>query len=267
MIDPENCRWFKNWTVLTECGVPGHDLKPAFLMLSGCETDLAKKATKEKQPELSAEHYHKAERWVQKVYGTQSPTTQSPTTQSPTRGGHPVSGTFGCREPPTPTDCQQAPDNVSSSPSRRRSLSPSHVHTLKREVRCLRDRQADQESIINEVRSAKRKLESDFLYERNLRRKLERQLYGKDMEIEVARKRENYTLDLMKKEVDSRRQAERRAEEERDRRQKMEVESKAVKPMLEDLANILQRAANGEGIGPSSQGVKWGLLECISPNA
>jgi hypothetical protein len=46
-------------------------MKPAYLMLSGCEADLAK-GTKGNavDPQDASVHYQKSQTWLQKVYGT-----------------------------------------------------------------------------------------------------------------------------------------------------------------------------------------------------
>ena len=55
--------------VMKEHGVQEDDLKPAFLMLSGCETDLMK-MTRSTDGALSEEHFKRSREWLQKVYGT-----------------------------------------------------------------------------------------------------------------------------------------------------------------------------------------------------
>lgn len=45
-------------------------LRPAFLLLSGCETDLARLAKMKKEPEFVIQgHYAAAARYLQKVFG------------------------------------------------------------------------------------------------------------------------------------------------------------------------------------------------------
>ena len=54
--------------VMKEHGVQEDDLKPAYLMLSGCETDLMK-ITRSTDGALSEEHFKRSREWLQKVYG------------------------------------------------------------------------------------------------------------------------------------------------------------------------------------------------------
>jgi hypothetical protein len=53
---------------MEENGVQEDELKPAFLMLSGCETDLMK-MTRSTDGALSDEHLKRSKEWLQKVYG------------------------------------------------------------------------------------------------------------------------------------------------------------------------------------------------------
>ena len=46
-------------------------MKPAYLMLSGCEADLAKGTEgSDVDPQDASAHYQKSQTWLQKVYGT-----------------------------------------------------------------------------------------------------------------------------------------------------------------------------------------------------
>jgi len=49
-------------------GVQEDDLKPAFLMLSGCETDLMK-MSRSTDAVASEQHFQRSKEWLQKVYG------------------------------------------------------------------------------------------------------------------------------------------------------------------------------------------------------
>jgi hypothetical protein len=133
---------------------------------------------------------------------------------------------------------------------------------LERELQSLRDRETTQS---HNARSAKRKFENDFTAERALRRKLERKLDDLEGQLDVSKKMEKFALEQMKREVDSRRRAEERAECERDKRREVEtgMKERGTKPLFEDLADMFQRAAKGEGVvlpnvatgsGPSRSG-------------
>ncbi|KAF7315551.1 40S ribosomal protein [Mycena indigotica] len=58
---------------LKELNIPENDLKPAFLLLSGCETDLAKIEKLKGDSKQASEHYSKGEKWLRKVYGENLP--------------------------------------------------------------------------------------------------------------------------------------------------------------------------------------------------
>ncbi|KAL0575061.1 hypothetical protein V5O48_006906 [Marasmius crinis-equi] len=145
-------------TVMVEQKVPEQDLKPAYLLLSGCETDLAKESRKEGRNSDSTEHYKNASTWLQKVYGTFdcSLSTGTATPSAP----HPVRALPDPKTPPPPTQSQNH----------------GHDRILQREIQSLRDRLEHQRDLLADVRASKRKLEDDFEMERNYRRRLERHI-------------------------------------------------------------------------------------------
>ena len=223
------------------------ELKPAFLMLSGCETDLWKltRPLDGSPNEVSDEHFKQSQRWLQKVYGLQAPVAGKLSAHSfrinlddriaflahsPTDSGNPPSGsrlTTAAHD----LDCSLT--------------DASTLHTLEREVQSLRDNQARQATLLDCTNSAKRKLEDDLSREVALRRRLERQLDEADKAIHSARKMENYAIDQLKREVDIRRRAEDRANAEREKRKDAErsMESMTIKPLFEGIAGMFQRAA------------------------
>ncbi|KAF7306161.1 40S ribosomal protein [Mycena chlorophos] len=58
---------------LKEFNIPDDGLKPAFLLLAGCETDLAKAQKAKGDSGKASEHYNSAETWLRKVYGIDIP--------------------------------------------------------------------------------------------------------------------------------------------------------------------------------------------------
>lgn len=171
------------------------ELKPAFLMLSGCETDMAKLAQESNKDSSVVSGYHAAAKaWLQKVFGTTD--SQSNEKEKPkTLAKHPL--------PTRPR---------ASSNSRLGSLSDVEKSKLEREIQTLRSRMGNQASQTFELRTSKRKLEEDIVYERNLRRKLQRELENTIKERDAAQKMERYALIQVKREVASRRNAEARLE-------------------------------------------------------
>ncbi|THV02377.1 hypothetical protein K435DRAFT_963110 [Dendrothele bispora CBS 962.96] len=170
--------------VMAQHSVPEQDLKPVFLLLSGCEKDLGTKH-KNADVKISADHYRNAQKWLQKVYN------------------------------PGPGSVSSAPVAVSVTPhtppaSRSESTRPT---PLERQVQSLRDRLNNHVNLLAESQSLKRELEDDFVQERGKRRKLERQVEDLRKEREKARSMELYALDQMRREVDNRRRAEEHARE------------------------------------------------------
>jgi len=84
---------------------------------------------------------------------------------------------------------------------------PDRDIRMEREIQFLRDRNANQVKQLSQLRSTKRKLEDDYLYERDLRRKYQRQLEGLEEELNSARKMEKHALEQVTREVAARRKA------------------------------------------------------------
>ncbi|KAH7877355.1 uncharacterized protein C8R40DRAFT_1095738, partial [Lentinula edodes] len=126
--------------VMARYGVSENELKPAFLMLAGCESDLSKLTRNEDQ--ITLKHQQKSQRWLQKVYGAMK--------------SH--SDNIGV----------DAPSNDSKLPARPASPSGSDEH-LHRKIQSLRDRLCHQAGagLLSDVHSAKRKLEGSYKSERD----------------------------------------------------------------------------------------------------
>jgi hypothetical protein len=227
--------------VLTQHGVREDDLKPAFLMLSGCETDLWKLTRSSDTAGVALQHYENAKKWLQKVYGDASSAPQSSNNvnlESAHRNRHfnaPPSGPRSHRPPAVPL----APD---------RPLDPA-LQTLRREIQSLRDQLARQDALLKQTHADKCKAEEELAREHSLRRKLERKLDEAEDAVHLARRMEGYAVDEMKREVEQRKRAEERVQAERERRRAAEksVETMAIKPLFESLAGMFQKAAQ-EGL-------------------
>ncbi|KAJ3830171.1 hypothetical protein F5880DRAFT_1299787 [Lentinula raphanica] len=138
--------------VMTQRGISDNGLKPAYLLLSGCETDLSK-LTRRDEESIADQHQRKAQSWLQKVYGAMK---DAPAHQSDDND-HPSS----------------LPLKIGETT---RSSTASSDEDLRRELQSLRDRLNHQVGLLTEVRSAKRKLEQSYNQERATRRKLEREI-------------------------------------------------------------------------------------------
>lgn len=191
---------------MTEHGIPEGDLKPAFLFLSSCETDLARQARMAQTTVEAAEHYENARTWLQKVYGT----GKSPVASQTANTVESVVPSLPLQPSMATTQAIDYGDNVKpgnkSSQITAGALAQQRV--LEREIQSLRDRQLQQSSLLSETRVAKRKLEDDFDDERDLRYRLQRCLDDTRKELDMARKMEMYALDRVKREVEARRKAE-----------------------------------------------------------
>ncbi|KAG5722649.1 hypothetical protein E4T56_gene14474 [Termitomyces sp. T112] len=191
---------------MTAQGVAEGDLKPAFLLLSGCETDMAKRV-KSVRPSDAEGHYQRSQRLLQKVYGTFAESQQSRRV-SISRPLHSV-------QP------QQVPHSISINDTIPNEGSPINAR-LERELRSLRKERDEQSTLLAELRAAKRKLEDDFTYECRSRRRLLRDFDDLQKELGNARKAEDHALSQVKREVDARRKAEEVAWTEKGMRQELQ---------------------------------------------
>jgi hypothetical protein len=202
---------------LKQFNIPDNDLKPAFLLLSGCETDLGKLARSKGDTDKVAEHYNNAQKWLHRIYGADIPPLSSP---SPSADKSKRKATS---PPRAPTSLQSRIDTSGPAPSAPRSHLPSpDARALEREIQSLRDRHSHSVNVLADVRAAKRKLEDAVEVERVVRRRLQRELDEVAKERDKARRMEVLALDQMKREVDSRRRAEDRADEEQKLRKRAE---------------------------------------------
>lgn len=192
---------------MTEHGIPEGDLKPAFLFLSSCETDLARQAkTAQKITVEAAEHYKNARKWLQKVYGPGEPPAASQAASVMERNA----SSFPLQPSKATTQAIDRGDNVEPGNKLNQTSARAFAQQriLEREIQSLRDRQLEQSNLLSDTRAAKRKLEDDFDCERNLRYRLQRRLDDTRKELDMARKMEMYALDRVKREVETRRKAE-----------------------------------------------------------
>jgi chromosome segregation ATPase len=179
-------------------GVGANQLKPALLYLSGCEFELATLAKAEnKDPSIISEHCAAAQIWLQKVFGVQDPLRA----QSKAKENQVI-----IKEGPfkNVNDFQssKARDNSQGYPKIDRD-----IKRMERELQSLRDRNANQGKHLAQLRSIKRKLEDDYFYERDLRRKYQRQRDSLEEELKSARKMEKHALEQITREVAARRTA------------------------------------------------------------
>jgi len=185
------------------------ELRPAFLLLSGCETDLARLAKNRKEPgSVVRGHYAAAQEYLQKAFG---------------RADH----LRNAERKHSYFDEQELPGSLSQSDGKMEvthEFSPQPgPKTPKLEIRSLCKLHDDQGVELARLRTLKRQLEDDYSYERDMRRKFQRRLDDLEKECESARKMERYALDQIKREVGTRRKAEERAESERKMRQELMI--------------------------------------------
>jgi hypothetical protein len=183
---------------MSKYGISESDLKPAFLFLSSCETDLARQAKLAQSTVQAAEHHKNAQTWLQKVYGLENPV--------PSRSAAVVPHL-------------KATNGADTDPTNKTAIGVlAQQRILEREILSLQDRQHQHSNLLSETRIAKRKLEDDLEFERDLRYRLQRRLDDTRKELETARRMETYALDQVKREVEARRRAEDMAKVEKNHR-------------------------------------------------
>jgi hypothetical protein len=130
---------------LAKRGVSESELKPAYLFLAGCESDLVKVSRAMKNPAAASEHYAAARMWLQKVFGKVHATKYH-------------------------EENKLSSFEVSCSSDNKENIG------LMRQIQSLRDQNADQSRQLTQLRSSKRKIEDDYYYERNLRKKYQNRM-------------------------------------------------------------------------------------------
>ena len=192
MVTPDKVSRALFFSESSERGMPDSDLKPVYLLLAGCETDLAKLAKAEKKgARVVSSHYASATTWLQKVFGIlPSRASEEDKENKPAlRMAVEVKQIAQKVTPPNPT------------PS---SAATKELKILERELRCLRDKNAQQADQLSQLRSSKRKLADDYSHERNLRRKYQIRVETLQDERDAARKTERFALEQVKREGSNR---------------------------------------------------------------
>lgn len=189
-------------------GLSENDLKPVYLMLSSCHTDLAKRAQSSGlASQIREDHRCKAQEYLQKVYGKNTPG------DPPVSLAAPQPGRLFNASNLNPTPVASVSENTASPPAGGSETSTRGPTALEREVRSLRDRHQNLNKQYSDAKTAKRKAEDDLGKEHRLRRKAEREIITLKEEIESSRRSERFALEQSRREVELRRRAEQVAEE------------------------------------------------------
>jgi hypothetical protein len=210
-------------------------MRPAFLMLSSCHTELWRqtRAPDGSETKTSAAHLDKSRRWLQLVYGPMNPETTSgddsavPPVLAPAdltrRQTHDVSFVHAN------ADCDMT----------RRSGTNTECG-----LEVLRDRQALYVEELASTREAKRRLENEAANERVIRRRLERALRDLQTKLTKAQRRADDAHALVRMEANTRRRCEQAVAEERAKRRVLEEQFKRqaqnARPLLEGLHGLFQ---------------------------
>ena len=210
-------------------GCDSKELRPAFLLLSGCETDLARLAKTRKEPEsVIRGHYAASGRYLQKVFGRAELLHNAESKHSSFQKNQ-LLGSSSRSDERMEVTREPQPD----------------LNSLEQEIRSLRKLHDDQEAELVQLRTLKRKLEDDYSYERSIRRKYQRQLDDLEKECKFARQMERYALDQIKREVMIRRKAEEEAKLEKKMRQKL-IQISDKRFGFDDIINLCEKQKEAE---------------------
>lgn len=244
---------------MKEATIPEEQLKPAFLMLSGCLTELGKQARLPNGRETAESNacFEQSRYWLQKVYGALKPELamaqqQQQASNSAGRPRAPSNSNSNSNGTSSRSFPVSTPVTSTSSSSASSSLPLSEQRALERELMVLRDRHSSFISELTEARTAKRKTEDECSHERTLRRRAEARIDELERQLSKADKRMDSALEQVKREVEARRRAEDRAEDERKARVETErtaqarAEETVVRPAFEEMAGFFAKVAKGE---------------------
>jgi hypothetical protein len=207
------------------------DLRPAFLMLASCYTELRRRtvAIHGRDTDESRAHGERARSWLQKVHGSQDPDLNS---SDP--------------EPYMPATASSTLSRGPASASIPRAIATGGTLSgLPRDMQLLQDRYTSQLTQLAEVIAGKRKADDDMAHERSQRRRLEREKMELEHHLALAQQREQTVQQQLHHEKTSRVAAEQRAAEEEKKRL---AAAKALVPVLEAVSQTFARAASGEDL-------------------
>ncbi|KAF7983308.1 hypothetical protein HWV62_22986 [Athelia sp. TMB] len=155
-------------------GMQDADLKPAFLLLFNCETLLCKMvlAKESRRTECSDGHARKALEWLRKIYNDVNLPLSSAEQEANAMRSMP--------SPKLTSLARHTVDSMGPMPAIPPPTSPtaflSHLQQLEEELKQLREDKHNLTEELSTVCAAKRLLEEDTNVERNVRRRLEREL-------------------------------------------------------------------------------------------
>lgn len=179
---------FPSAIALKKAGVNDDDLKPAYLFLSGCHTDMGKQARSANgaESEDTQVHFKESKRLLQKVYGTQQPEVAD---------GPPVNGA----SQPTLSEPDRRP---------RANTATQGPSVQQREIQSLRDKNEHLTRTARKAEKALDQLDRDLASERSYRRKLQTRLDDTERDLETLRRAARSLEERLDREAEARRRAE-----------------------------------------------------------
>jgi hypothetical protein len=249
------------------------DLKPAFLFLSGCHTELARVSTVTDDAKAAKEHHDESRRLLQKVYGTGGRPSADADRPVPS-----ASGTFASASS-SPATARTPTGTTSDGPPPKRARAgtdaggsgSSALAAAERETQALRAKyehatrklgRAEQDLIRKDSELAR--LEKDLSAERAARRRAQDAVDAAGKDISAAQRAARSAEERAQREAEARRRVEAERNEERARREALEARASAAPAPananmqglseLQRLLGMMQQAATAglPGIAGSS---------------
>ncbi|TDL26116.1 hypothetical protein BD410DRAFT_895544 [Rickenella mellea] len=263
-------------------------LKPAYLLLSRCYSDLAHKLLLKEGNESDAvkSYREKAQEWIQRIYGNEECKAKlGPLTPShlqcparPTPVASNPDSSHSDKENKAPPETTVSTKPAPSLPDRPKSVRPADDHhpspssapppnaptttnaarikLLQTELQTLRDRQLTHATVLSEAKAAKRKAEDTAAEERSRRRKLQRRLEEVEAELEKRKESKEKARHGLRREGSARKPAEEKTQKDELLKSEQEesMPSKTARMVFGEIASLFSRAAQTPslilGLGP-----------------
>jgi hypothetical protein len=259
--------------VLRKNGATDADLKPGFLLLAGCQSDLAKQAKglDGVENDASREHTKEMKRLLQKVYGTTRVVElgDGPNTVAGPSSTKPSSIPTAPRSYDTPNkrarteqehpahqpQAQQPQHHQQQQPQQQQHQQGlTQMQVMQREIQSLRDRN---EHLTRKARKAEQEA-AELVDERQRRRVLMNKLEEMERQLELGKQKWRTLEGKLQREIELVRRLENTLAEERQRVRELEEQARRNEPglpLLRDLASMLQHGLNHPGSLDLSSGV------------
>lgn len=264
-------------------GASDADLRPAFLMLSSCHTQLGMRSRimHGENAEKTRHHFHMAQVYVQRIYGAACVPDNGSLTQGQGIGIIPgcagdLAGSSGLHETASsghPAPCTSADPALQDKYEKQVKLNEelkTRLGKLQKEIEALRESDKQRAVRVSAAEASNRRLEDSLQAEQKTRAQMDSEIAKLTLELASVRSKELSAQEQFKKEAVLRRREEQTSEFLRTRlgdasKQMAQVvkvahgREKNARECFGRLGVLFLKAAKGEGIDPASAAA--GLVE------